>query len=167
MVYFKNEKSLRATIEKAFLREKEKIAKILPDVDIQHVGSTAIPDSLTKGDLDIQVRVKKEDFTKAVKELLKLYKEDKRNRRTKNYIGLKKYNNKIPIGIQVTIIGSEEDDFSKLRDVLLSNPKYQKEFNSLKEKYNEGTMSEYRRAKTEFFNRLKQTSKFKKLIAEN
>jgi len=167
MVYFKSEKTLRKTVKKAFLQEKRVIAKILPGVDVQHVGSTAIPNSLTKGDLDIQVRVKKEDFTKTVKELLKLYKKDTENRCTKTYVSFKKCNGEILIGIQVTVINSKEDDFSKLRDILLSNPKYQKEFDSLKKKYNGKTMSEYRRVKTKFFNRLKQTSKFKKFVAEN
>jgi len=167
MVYFKSEKTLRKTVKKAFLQEKRVIAKILPSVDVQHVGSTAIPNSLTKGDLDIQVRVKKEDFTKTVKELLKLYKKDTENRCTKTYVSFKKYNGEILIGIQVTVINSKEDDFSKLRDILLSNPKYQKELDSLKKKYNGKTMSEYRRVKAKFFNRLKQTSKFKKFVAEN
>ncbi len=42
-------------------------------MDIQHIGSTAIPNSITKGDLDIQVRVSKEDFTKAVEILSTIY----------------------------------------------------------------------------------------------
>ncbi len=166
MIYFKSEKTLRETVKKAFLQEKRAIAKILPGINVQHVGSTAIPNSLTKGDLDIQVRVKKKDFAKTVKKLMKLYKKDTENRRTKTYVGLKKCNGEIPIGIQVTVIGLKEDDFSKLRDILLSNPKHQKEFDSLKKKYNGKTMSEYRRAKAKFFNRLKQTSEFKKLVTE-
>ncbi|WP_234028567.1 GrpB family protein [Lentibacillus sp. Marseille-P4043] len=40
---------------------------------IQHVGSTTIPNSITKGDLDIQVRVKAHLFPNAVQELSKLY----------------------------------------------------------------------------------------------
>ncbi|MFE3575677.1 GrpB family protein [Lysinibacillus sp. NPDC059133] len=47
--------------------------ELLPEADIQHVGSTAIPDSVTKGDLDIQVRVSAEQFSIAVELLSNLY----------------------------------------------------------------------------------------------
>lgn len=38
----------------------------MPGADILHVGSTAVPHSLTKGDLDTQVCVTPELFLKAV-----------------------------------------------------------------------------------------------------
>ncbi len=166
MVYSKKRVNFKKDVGKVFLKEKRKIAKILPGVDIQHVGSTAIPNSLTKGDLDIQVRVEKENFTKIVGKLMQIYEEDRENRRTKTYAGFKKDDGGIPIGIQVTIIGSKEDDFSKLRDILLCNSKYQREYNSLKERYHEKTIEEYRRAKAKFFNRLKRTPEFKELVTQ-
>ncbi|KAB7709083.1 hypothetical protein F9802_02890 [Bacillus aerolatus] len=32
-----------------FLNKKTKLQSLLPNVDIHHVGSTAVPESLTKG----------------------------------------------------------------------------------------------------------------------
>ncbi|WP_053583309.1 GrpB family protein [Lysinibacillus contaminans] len=46
---------------------------VTPGADVQHVGSTAVPHSLTKGDLDIQVRVTPELFLKAVQTLSRFY----------------------------------------------------------------------------------------------
>lgn len=60
-------------VEKAFLLHKKIISERLPFADVQHVGSSAIPNSLTKGDLDIQVRVTLEQFPIAVQTLEALY----------------------------------------------------------------------------------------------
>ena len=51
-----------ADVEKSLLVHKKIIKEYLPEADVQHVGSTAIPKSLTKGDLDIQVRVSSQHF---------------------------------------------------------------------------------------------------------
>jgi len=56
-VNFYESKLFKDNAEKTFLLQKELIKGYLPEADIQHVGSTAIPKSITKGDLDIQVRI--------------------------------------------------------------------------------------------------------------
>ena len=48
-------------INNLFESEKKRLLEFIPSVDIQHIGGTSIPDSISKGDLDINVRVKKED----------------------------------------------------------------------------------------------------------
>lgn len=47
LILFKND------AEKTFTSQKN----LIPNADVQHVGSTAIQNSLTKGDIDIQIRV--------------------------------------------------------------------------------------------------------------
>ena len=42
------------------------IERLLGKVEIYHIGATAIPGSLTKGDVDVLVRVSREDFPAAV-----------------------------------------------------------------------------------------------------
>ncbi|WP_201318804.1 GrpB family protein [Paenibacillus sp. EPM92] len=56
-----------------FIEQRERIKQVVPDGDIQHAGSTAIPDTLTKGDLDIQVRVSQENFEKSVEALSRAF----------------------------------------------------------------------------------------------
>ncbi|MFA1820177.1 GrpB family protein [Virgibacillus oceani] len=70
---FNSTSLFKADAEQAFLSQMELIKEYIPEADIQHVGSTAIPNSLTKGDLDIQVRVTAEQFPEAVKALSLLY----------------------------------------------------------------------------------------------
>ncbi len=43
----------------------------VPDADVQDMGSTAIPGVLTKGDVDVNVRVAGEDFGRLI-EFLRL-----------------------------------------------------------------------------------------------
>lgn len=65
-VHFMPEEEFRQKVERLFQDQKEKIQSLLPDADVQHIGSTAIPNSITKGDLDIQVRIPVEGFSMAV-----------------------------------------------------------------------------------------------------
>ena len=53
-------------IENIFLEVKAKIIEILPNARVEHVGSSAIPGAVSKGDLDIFVGVTQEDFLKAI-----------------------------------------------------------------------------------------------------
>lgn len=163
MVYFHDQKKFHQDTEKVFLEEKKKILRIVPGADVQHIGSTAICGSLTKGDLDIQVRVAKKDFERAKREFSKLYKQNKGNPLTKTYASLKNDNAKVPLGVQLTVVGSEEDDFSVLRDILSEDKKYLKKYNDLKKQYQGKSMREYRKAKGKFFEKIKKTRKFKSL----
>lgn len=150
MVYFRSQEKFRQRTEELFLSERKKILHVVPNADVQHIGSTAIPGSLTKGDLDIQVRVKQEDFEKVQNALSKIYKPNKSNPPTKTYSSFKDSGAKIPLGIQLTVIGSKEDDFVALRDILIKNEKHLKAYNTLKKQYQGKPMREYRKAKEKF-----------------
>ena len=132
------------------MRERKKILRVVPGADVQHIGSTAIPSSLTKGDLDIQVRVKGKDFEKAQSAFLKMYKPNKGNLSTRTYASFKDNSGKIPLGVQLTVISSKEDNFTSLRDILLNNKKHLEEYNALKKRYQGKSMREYRKAKGKF-----------------
>jgi GrpB-like predicted nucleotidyltransferase (UPF0157 family) len=154
MVYFCRQEELRQYTEEVFLREQKRILRAIPNADTQHVGSTAVPGVLTKGDLDIQVRVKQKDFKKAKDALLRIYQLDKKNPPTKTYAGFKNKNVKISCGVQLTVIGSKEDDFTTLRDFLLSHKKHLKEYNALKRRCQGKSMKEYRKVKEEFIEKV-------------
>ena len=72
-VNFYNHSMVYEQAHDLFLEHRKKIKQIVPQADIQHVGSTAIPDTLTKGDLDIQVRVTQELFETTHEALSNLY----------------------------------------------------------------------------------------------
>lgn len=64
---------IRELADKVFNGQKELIRSKLPFAEVQHMGSTAVPSSLTKDDLDVNVRISKEKFIEAVEILKGMY----------------------------------------------------------------------------------------------
>ena len=61
-VNFAPEQDFREAVALLFARVKAQLRTLLPAADIQHVGSTAIAGSLTKGDLDVHERVNSDTY---------------------------------------------------------------------------------------------------------
>ncbi|MCT8137315.1 GrpB family protein [Anaerobacillus sp. CMMVII] len=162
-VYFFSSDTLFEAAEFAFQIHKKKIHELLPEADIQHVGSSAIPNSLTKGDLDIQVRVNTEAFLTAVKALSTIYESNEGSIKTDFFRSFKDDHAVPPLGVQLTVIGSEFDDFWKFREVLLMNLQYRHEYDQLKKQFEGKEMEDYREAKHAFFQRLMKTKEFNNL----
>lgn len=160
-VNFFNSELFHKNAEKAFLIHKNKITEILPEADIQHVGSSAIPNSVTKGDIDIQVRVSAEQFSKAIELLSILYERNDESVKTDTFRAFKEDTSNPPLGVQLTVIDSEFDFFWKFREVLLANNKYRDAYDNLKKEYEAKSMDAYREAKDIFFQRLMETPEFK------
>lgn len=157
-VHFQDEQLLRRQIESVFSLQKANLRSFLPYADIRHVGSTAIPGTLTKGDLDIQVRVEEKEFPQARKILLALYDRNDGNPETEHFISFKDDRNTVPLGIQLTVKDTEFDIFWKITEVLKENDVLRRGYNELKQKFEGATMEEYRRAKADFFKRLMKNS---------
>lgn len=162
-VNFINTEKLADVTERAYAEHKEIIRRMLPEADIQHVGSTAIPNSLTKGDLDIQVRVKVQHFPKAVEELSNLYDTNEGSVKTGDFRAFEDNSETPSLGVQLTVIGSEFDFFWKFRDVLIMNDDYRVEYDILKRKFGGRDMEEYRDAKDVFFEKIMATPEYKSM----
>lgn len=162
-VYFSNSPLLFDIAEKAYLTHKTTIKNLLPQADVQHVGSTAIPNSFTKGDLDIQVRVDAESFPIAVNLLSTVYEVNIGSIATDSFQAFKDDSTTPPLGIQLTVINSEHDFFWKFRDILLRHESYRQEYDELKLKYNGKEMDRYREAKNEFFQKIMDSPEYKNL----
>ena len=162
-VNFYKQANFKQAAEKTFILQRELIQELIPNADIQHVGSTAIPNSLTKGDLDIQVRVSEKEFLQAVEALSTLYESNEGSVKTNEFSAFKNDSTNPPLGIQLTVVNSELDFFWKFRDVLLENAPYRIEYDQLKMKYEGQAMEAYREAKNNFFEKIKQTPEFKSL----
>ncbi len=162
-VNFYKQAGVNSEIEEAFNNHKIRIKKVIPDADIQHVGSSAIPNSLTKGDLDIQVRVLSKSFLPAVRELSKLYDLNEGSIKTNEFRAFKDDTMSPPLGIQLTVFDSEFDFFWKFRDILLQNSKYRYEYDNLKRSFEGKGMDEYREAKNDFFNWIRRTKEYQEL----
>ncbi|ATP40066.1 hypothetical protein CSE16_08390 [Solibacillus sp. R5-41] len=162
-VNFFYNKLLYDKAEETFFIQKALIEELLPEADVQHVGSTAIPNSITKGDLDIQVRVNANIFPNAVKELSKLYELNEGSVKTETFRAFKDDSNVPPMGVQLTVINSEFDFFWKFRDVLLMNDNYRNEYDNLKRKYEGMEMEAYREAKNKFFEEVMASPEYKNI----
>lgn len=156
-VSFKRSENFRISAEKLFRQEKSRILASLLKADVQHIGSTAIPGSITKGDLDINVRVARVDFSKAVELLKKLYEINQPENWSNDFASFKKDGYfDLDLGVQLVIINSKSDDFVKIRDLLLDRPDLVEECNKMKTKFEGESMEKYRKEKADFFENLRK-----------
>lgn len=161
LAHFQNERIFREAVDRLFREQSHRIRTVLPEADIQHVGSTAIPDSLTQGDLDIQVRVPMDLFPLAVQRLGTLYHLNEGSIRTDTFAAFQDDTTAPPLGVQLSVIGSPEDFFWKLRDVFRTDPVLQRAYDALKQQYEGAPMDLYREAKAQFIEAVMATEAFR------
>jgi GrpB-like predicted nucleotidyltransferase (UPF0157 family) len=144
--------TVKSKAEQEFVRQKILLQKLFPAADIQHVGSTSVPDSLTKGDLDIQVRISEENFLEAIHILEKRYRHNRKNEIwTDGFASFEQYDNPVlPVGIQLTVKDSRYDEFYKMRNLLIKDKSLLKKYNSIKQQCEGKTYAEYRKEKRKF-----------------
>ena len=123
--------------EKLFGQEKKLLTKILGEelVDVQHVGSTAIPNIKSKPIIDIAIFVKnfedKNFFTKKLEELG--YKYSKEKSSTERHFFTKENS----IKYYLSIANPKTSFFQRqtaFRDYLINHPEKAKEYEKIKEK---------------------------------
>jgi hypothetical protein len=123
-VRIRPEAELRASVAVALGDHGARIAARLPGVEIEHVGSTSIPGALTKGDLDLLVRVDAAGFDAAVVTLRGLYAVHQPENWTPTYASfLDPAAVDPPVGVQLAIRGSADDLlFAPFRQALIDDP---------------------------------------------
>ena len=83
---------------------------MLPGAELEHVGSTAIPGALTKGDLDVLVRVPAARFAATVATLRDLYTVHQPENWTPTYASfVDPASADPPVGVQLVVAGSADD----------------------------------------------------------
>jgi GrpB-like predicted nucleotidyltransferase (UPF0157 family) len=150
VVHFVPETECRAKAEALFATQSRRLGDLLPSAEIHHIGSTSIPDSLTKGDLDILVRVHLPEFRAAEAILASHYQRNLGSDRTPEFATFKDDSLDPPLGIQLAAIGGPHDHFLAFRDALLANPELLTHYNQLKRDFYGKPMDEYRAAKSAF-----------------
>ncbi len=134
-----------------FVKEKNFIYSSFPFVDIQHVGGTSIPGSITKKELDIQIRIVPDGLNEIVQFFLENgYKPHNQEIWTDTFAIMSAEKNGIPVDYMITVREAKEDDHYKLRDFLKENKDALNKYNALKIAYAGKNYGDYRKAKLEF-----------------
>ena len=127
------------------------VQALLPMATIEHVGSTAIPGALSKGDLDVLVRVHPADFQFARAALDEALRRSQRNPSTTDYAEYGFDLDGCSASIQLAAIGSWHDRrFRGWKDALLAEPSLLDRYNGLKLRFEGRPMHEYDAAKASF-----------------
>lgn len=140
-----------------FWEIQNKINALLPEAEVLHIGGSSIPGAVTKGDLDIQVRVGKSDMPRASTALKSLFEPNNMelwNGELAIFRDELQYHWKIDI--LMTAIGSADDDCFKFRNLLLADLRLLEEYNNIKIKHTGGVFKDYKKEKDLFYAKLKR-----------
>ncbi len=137
--------------EAAFGRWQGLIAGLVPGAIIEHVGATSIPGSLTKGDLDICVRVRSDAFAHADAALAATFARNVGSTHTPTYASFTDDSAEPPLGIQLVVADGPEDFFVRLRELLRGSPELVGELNAIRRRHEGGEMGAYRKEKAAFY----------------
>ena len=120
----------------------------LPGADVEHVGSTAVPGCLTKGDLDVLVRVPSEAFLSSMEVLDGLLARSPRNDPTDDYVEYDYVGRGFSASVQLAVVDEWHDRrFHGLKALLTSDPRALERYNGMKRTYEGRPMEKYRQAK--------------------
>lgn len=129
----------------------ERIASVLPDAQVEHVGASSIPGAVSKGDLDVCVIVGRDRFAASLNRILELgYQVKADTLRTDQLCML------IPLApaddhaIQLVEADSRFQFFLTFRDALRNDPSEVARYNEVKLRAAGQSEQEYRRAKSAF-----------------
>ena len=139
-----------ANAAQAFETHTHKLHTLLPHAEIEHIGSTAIPGSVTKADLDILILVTADFFEATDKTLSMHYQRNLESDRNSSFSSFILPNSEPPLGIQLVVKASEYDNFLQFRNTLRKNVDLVEKYNQLKRLHNGKPMKEYRQEKNSF-----------------
>ncbi|HUZ16511.1 MAG TPA: GrpB family protein [Gaiellaceae bacterium] len=157
MIGLQPARELRELVSAVVADRAAEIGRLLPEAEIVHTGGTSLDDALTRGDVDLHVRVPASDFPEAVAALERRYEPYRPEMWTDAFAAfLVPEERRLPTGVALTALGAEHDRrFTRGWELLRTRPELLAEYNALKQRF-EGTNDEddYGAAKTAFFTRL-------------
>ena len=150
--------TITARVEAILAIIKPQISALLPDADIEHIGATAIPEAITKGDLDMMVRVTSKDFAVAIGRLKTLFPIKQPENWNNSFASFgDDHAYPLPLGIQLVVKDSESDFFVYIREHLIRNPAALRRYNELKQHHAPNGSEAYWQAKHLFFSEILAT----------
>lgn len=140
----------REKAERLYDEVRRRIAGLLPRADIRHIGATSVAGCLTKGDLDLVVRVPADDFEDADRALSRLYLRNDGSVRTVAFSAFEDASRDPHLGVQLVALNGPHDFFHQFAEALKRSPDLLRAYNDLKRAYDGHDMTTYRRAKDAF-----------------
>lgn len=155
-VRIRPEAEIRAAAQSAFESHRDRVRELLPDAEVEHVGATSVPGALTKGDLDLLVRVESDRFESAVGALRGAYAVHQAENWTPTFASfVDPEAGEVPVGVQLAVAGSTEDAlFGPFREALIRDPGLLAEYNALKLRLDGEDYERYTEVKGEFVERV-------------
>lgn len=148
-------------VERVLERLFVQLKQLVPDAELHHIGATAIPGALTKGDLDVLMQVAPLQFKAAIIALKQQFDVKQKENWTAEFASFgDDASYELPIGIQVVVKGSKDDFLLFLRDYLIANPDALAEYNRIKISTCEHGTKPYWSAKNEFLTKILASREF-------
>lgn len=120
-------------VNELFATLSSELRLALPDARIEHIGSSSVPGSVSKGDLDVFVGVDRLQFNKTLSLIKALgFYEKEGTFRSDELCMLVTDKFNYDVAVQLVSNGSEFEDFLKFRDLLKANAEFVKEYNEVK-----------------------------------
>lgn len=113
-----DQRQARAAAQELFVQIAPTLRNMLRSADIRHVGATAVAGCLTKGDLDIVVRIGAEDFIAADATLGAHFARNTGSVRTNTFSSFEDRSTTPHLGIQLTVVGAPYDFFHTFVEAL-------------------------------------------------
>lgn len=146
-----DEHRAREQAQRLFEAVSKLLTKVLPPTaDVRHIGATAIPGCLTKGDLDIVVRVPTDQFSDIDAVLASRFARNEGSTRSETFSAFEDASSRPHLGIQLVAINGPFDFFHLFVEALQRSRRLVEDYNALKSQYNGANMALYRRAKDAF-----------------
>ena len=120
---------------------------LLEGAEIHHIGATALPSGHTKGDVDVNIRVAEPQFPAAVDLLSARFAVAQPENWTPTFASFSAGGYALPLGIQVTAIGSPDDFLLALRDRMRADASLLRRYDDMKVATASGGADAYWKAK--------------------
>ena len=147
---------LHDVAEAAVDAQRRVVLGLVAGAEVEHVGATAVPGALTKGDVDVLVRVGAPEFAAAVEALSRRYAIHQPHNWTATLASFTDPDAaEFPVGIQLVVKGSEADMFfGPFRDALIGSDELLAEYNELKRGLDGFEYERYTELKGQFIERV-------------
>ncbi|HYK52060.1 MAG TPA: GrpB family protein [Candidatus Eremiobacteraceae bacterium] len=138
-------------------RHRDIVRSLIPTARVEHIGATAIPTALTKGDVDLLVVVDPKVFAEAEAVLAQRYERNEGSERSATFAAFIDPEGAIPVGLQLVADGSPDEVAFRAAQTRLKEPSTLARYNRLKERFRGKSPDKYLEAKASFIAELLET----------